>query len=297
MSDYAYQVVRWPFAIAGADLNWTVRNTTGGGADSVQAISAGTYICDGDAGAVAPIDIIKRLQTTIAAGITALTVSGTITVNLRTDGRVDFVYSGLDKNIALKNLTANQIAYLGVGASQITGGIFPIGVAAASGTITTSYQAGSQWLPGIDADYDSSDLQRQIVSEGRNLKGRVRRVVRSYATWVERRLDWSRIAGARMSDARAASSLFAGVAGVTTSEDNTWEALWLYLTGAVGPYGDNRVYIYSTNDPSTAVQTGPYDVILSDSEPGLAGLPSGGYVQGMASEYYAARLALVEGGS
>ncbi len=296
MSDYAYQVVRWPFAIAGADLSWTVRNTTSG-LDNVQAMSAGTYICDGDAGAVAPIDLIKRLQTAIAAALTAEGISGTITVSLRTDGRVDFAYTGLTKDIALKNLTANQIAYLGVGASQISGGLFAIGVTSSTGTITTDFQAGSQWHPGIDADYDSSDLQRQIVSEGRNLKGRVRRVVRSYATWVERRLDWSRVAGARMSEARAASATFAGVAGVTTSEDNTWEALWLYLTGAVGPYGDNRVYVYSTNDPSTAVQTGPYDVILSDSEPGLAGLPSGGYVQGMASEYYAARLALVEGGS
>lgn len=293
MSEYAYEVVRWPFAISGADLNWTVRS----GADNTQAISAGTYICDGDAGAVAPIDLIKRLQTAIAASLAALSITGTITVNLRTDGRVDFVYASLSKNVALKNLTVNQIAYLGVGASQISGGLFDIGLSSIDDTITTDFQAGSQWHPGIDADYDSSDLQRQIVSEGRNLKGRVRRVVRSYAPWVERRLDWSRIASARMSDARAADADFASVAGVTTDEDNTWEAMWLYLTGDAGPYDDNRVYIYSTNDPSTAVQTGPYDVILEGSEPGLAGLPSGGYVQGMASEYYAARLALVEGGA
>lgn len=73
--------------------------------------------------------------------------------------------------------------------------------------------------------------------------------------------------------------------------------MWLYLTGDAGPYGDNRVYVYSTNDPSTASRTGPYDVVLTDSEPGLAGLPAGGYVQGMASEHYAARLLLVEGGA
>jgi len=293
LSDYAYQVVRWPFAIAGADLNWTVRS----GGDSVQAISAGTYICDGMGAVVAPIDLIKRLQTAIAAGMAALGTTGTITVSMRTDGRVAFTAASLSKNVELKNLTANQIAYLGVGASQISGGLFAIGASGVDGEITTSYQAGSQWLPGIDADYDSSDMQRQIVSEGRNLRGRVRRVVRSYDTWTERRLDWSRIASGRMSAARAADANFATVAGVTTGEDNTWEAMWLYLTGAVGPYGDNRVYIYSTNDPSTAAITGPYDVVLSDSEPGLQGLPSGGYVQGMASEYYAARLALVEGGS
>jgi hypothetical protein len=97
-----------------------------------------------------------------------------------------------------------------------------------------------------------------------------------------------------MSTARAADATFALVAGVTTAEDNTWEALWLYLTGAPGPYDDNRIYLYSTNDPTTDTREGPYDIILTECEPGLDGLPAGGYVKSMSSEYYPVKMLLRE---
>lgn len=294
MSEYAYQVVRWPFTIASTGLTL---NQAGGGSTTI-TIAAGTYICDGMGSVIAPKDFVTELETRVNAGIIALGGTAVVSFDLATDGHFRWTVSTGDSNRYTITPTADLLMWTGGDSTEdyYAGNLMVCGTTTAQ-TNTYKFQMYAQWHPGIDADYDSSDLQRQIVSEGRNLKGRVRRVVRSYAPWVERRLDWSRIASGRMSDARAASSLFAGVAGVTTDEDNTWEAMWLYLTGEAGPYGDNRVYVYSTNDPSTAVQTGPYDVILEGSEPGLAGLPSGGYVQGMASEYYAARLALVEGGA
>lgn len=284
---YSYQVVRWPFAASGADLTFNFRDKSIPASTSAQAIAAGTYICDGSDSAVAPIDMVRAFEAAAQAAATAIgTVGGTITATMDTAGRLVVAHSGAGNLLELYSATATQQAWLGLTAATWT----------VSGS-TSTYQMFGQWHPGIDADYDSGDLQRQIISEGRNLKGRVRRVVRSYAPWDERRLDWSRIASGRMSMARAAASAFATVAGITTGEDNTWESMWLYLTGDAGPYGDNRVYIYSTNDPSTASRTGPYDVALTESDPGLAGLPAGGYVQGMASEHYAARLLLVEGGA
>jgi hypothetical protein len=284
---YAYQVLRWPFAASGADLTFNFRDKSIPASTSAQAIAAGTYICDGSDSAVAPVDMVRAFEAAAQAAATAIgTVGGTITATMNTAGHLVVAHAGAGNLLELYGATATQQAWLGLSAATWT-------VSGSTGT----YQMFGQWHPGIDADYDSGDLQRQIVSEGRNLKGRVRRVVRSYAPWDERRLDWSRVAGGRMSAARAATAAFATVAGITTGEGNTWESMWRYLTGDAGPYGDNRVYVYSTNDPSTATRTGPYDVVLSECEPGLAGLPAGGYVQGMASEYYAVKIALVEGGA
>lgn len=291
MSQYAYAVIRWPFNITGADLSWTVRNTTNG-VDNTQAISAGIYICDGSAAAIAPIDLIKRLQTAIAAALTAESIAGTITVSLRTDGRVEFAYAGLSKNIALKNLTANQIAYIGVGASQITGGLFAIGVASSTGTITTSYQAGSQWHPMIDQDRDSADVRKRIVYGDVNLLGKERRVVRSVGSWRRRTLSWIQVAAGVMTDARADDADYAAYAGITTGEDNTWEAMWDYLLGPLGPYGDQRIYLYTSNVVADATRQGPYDYLLGQSMPGIDGIDPDDYVRDQSSEHYPVKIVL-----
>ena len=97
-----------------------------------------------------------------------------------------------------------------------------------------------------------------------------------------------------MSTDRAADANFATVAGVATGDDNTWEAMWNYLLGTPGPYDDNRVYLYSTNDPTTDTRTGPYDVILSECDPGLDGLAADGYVKSMSSEYRPVKVLLRE---
>ena len=97
-----------------------------------------------------------------------------------------------------------------------------------------------------------------------------------------------------MSTDRATDANFAAVAGISTGEDNTWENLWNYLLGEPGPYDDNRVYVYSTNSPSTDTRTGPYDVILSECDPGLDGLAADGYVKSMSSEYRPVKVLLRE---
>jgi hypothetical protein len=279
----SYEVVRWPFAASGANLTFYFRNKNNIAINNSQAIAAGTYICDGSSSVIAPIDMVKAFVDAAQTAATAMvTVGGTVTGVLNSSGNLVITHTGYTNPMQVFNLTATQQAWLGASAA-----VFTIDAA-------YPFQMFGQWHPQIDTDYDSGDLQRQIVSEGRNLKGEPRRVVRSYAPWTERILEWSRVPGGAMSAARAADATFALVAGVTTAEDNTWEALWLYLTGTPGPYDDNRIYLYSTNDPTTDTREGPYDVILTDSEPGLDGLPAGGYVKSMSSEYYPVKILLRE---
>lgn len=280
----SYEVVRWPFAASGADLTFNFRNKNTPASTSAQAIASGTYICDGSGATIAPKDMVKAFVDAAQAAATAIAgVGGTVTGVLNTAGKLVITHTGNVDALEAYNLTATQQAWLGAAAAVVT----------VSGA-TFTYQMYGQWHPQIDTDYDSGDLQRQIVSEGRNFKGEPRRVVRSYAPWVERILEWSRVPGGAMSEARAADATFALVAGVTAGEDNTWEEMWLYLTGEPGPYGDNRIYLYSTNDPATDTREGPYDVILSECEPGLEGLPAGGYVKSMSSEYYPVKMLLRE---
>lgn len=281
MSEYAYKTIRWPFEVA-AGYSFAFRHN-GGGAPSSQTITAGTYICDGSNSVSAPIDYVNALETEINDAIAALAIGGSVTGNLTDEGKIRMRWTGGTGNLTV-TLTTTQQRDMGYASTSFS-------LPADSETIF-AYQAYGQWLPGIDEDYDSGDLQRQIVSEGRNLKGEPRRVVRSYAPWTERVLEWSRIAGGRMTYDRAADSDFATVAGIATAEDNVWEALWFYLTGAVGPYGDNRIYLYTTNDPTTDSREGPYDVILSLCEPGLDGIPAAGHIQGMSSEYYRVKMLL-----
>jgi hypothetical protein len=287
MSQYEYEVIRWPFTVDGADADFIIRNTTGG-VDSPQSVADGTYINDGSEGVSAPIDMVGALKGAVSAALAALSIGGTLNVYMGTDGRLRFAYSGLTAAVALKDLTSQQIAWLGVGASQITGGLFPIGVAGGVGIITCDYQMSCQWHPMMDAQHDDGGLRRQLVYGDVNLRGQERRVVRSVAGWVELRVTWDFLPSAVMTAARAADSDYATVAGVTAGEDNTWEGMWEYLTDVAldQPYGDNRVYMYLFNDPSSATRTGPFEIILSKSTPGLDGIETGSIVAGMGSEYY-----------
>jgi hypothetical protein len=288
MSAYSYEVIRWPFAWPATNLTL---NKSGGGSTTI-TVAGANYLIDGQSVA-APVNFLSAVQTAINAGLVALGGTATVAVSMNTAGHVVFTTTVADGSRYTINLNTAFEAAIGATAANYFGGKLQV-VRSSVGDLTMTYQAAYQWHPGIDADYDSGDLQRIILNEGRNLLGQPRRVRRDYAPWVERMLDWSRVAGGRMSTARAADADFATVAGITTGEDNTWENMWLYLAGEMGPYNDNRVYLYTTNDPSTALRQGPYDVILSASEPGLEGLPAGGYERGMASEYYPVKIMLRE---
>lgn len=286
MSVYVYKVVRWPFDVQAPNNSFSFEEDGVGPPTSVQTVTVGTYINDGSASVIAPKDFVKAFKDAANLAITALGLGGSMTAVLNADGKMVLTWTGqTGGDLLLTGLTATQQMWLGISTSSFS--FF-------DGVNTLDFQAGCQWHPGIDDDHDSGNLGRQLASEGKNLLGQPRRVVRSAARWEQRRIAWSFIASARMLDARAAESGFATFAGLTVGEDNTWENMWEYLLGEPGPYGDNRVYIYSTNDPATDTVSGPYDVILSESNPGLDGVPAGGVVGGMAIEHFPCMIMLRE---
>jgi len=275
MSIYKYPVLRMPFLLQAPDNTFNFRAKGTPASTSAQVITAGTYISDGQNAVVAPKDFVKAIKDAAQAAATAIiAVGGTVTGSLGVDGIIAMAQSGQSDTLQFYNLTANQQYYLGAAAAALDIG-------------SLTFQAGHQWHPGINAVHDSGMVKKRLASEGKDLLGRPHRVVRSgLSVWQNRRVAFDFIASARMLDDRAAVALFADFAGVAVGEPNTWENLWDYLLGAPGPYGDNRVYLYTTNDPADAVNTGPYDYILEESEPGLDGVKVGAYVAGMSIEHF-----------
>lgn len=293
MSQYEYEVIRWPFTVDGADADFTIRNTTGG-VDSPQSVADGIYINDGSEGVSAPIDLVGALKGAVSAALAALSIGGTLNVYMGTDGRLRFAYSGLTAAVALKDLTSQQIAWLGVGASQITGGLFPIGVAGGVGIITCDYQMSCQWHPMMDSQRESGRVRRQLAYGDVNMRDQERRVVRSVTGWHQLIMRWDFLPSGVIVTDRAADANYAAVAEVTQGEDNTWEGMWEYLLDVSldQPYGDNRVYLYEFNDPATAVRTGPWEYQLSKSTPGMDGVDPDSAVPNMGSEHYPVRIVL-----
>ena len=160
MSEYAYEVFRWPFAASGADLTFYFRNKNNFAINNSQAIAAGTYICDGSGSAIAPKDMVKAFVDAAQAAATAMaSVGGTVTGVLNSAGKLVITHTGYSDPMQVFNLTTTQQAWLGANAATLT-------IDAAY-----TFQMFGQWHPMIDSDYDSGDLQRQIASEGRNLRG------------------------------------------------------------------------------------------------------------------------------
>lgn len=288
MSDYDFSLVRWPFNVETPDHEFTFRDLTTFGL-SVQTITQGIYINSGDGETVAPKDFVKAFIDAAQAAATALPgVQGTLTPTLLPSGKLYIEHTSVGNLLQVVGLTDNQKAWLG--SSFATGTI---------SNITMGFQMGCMWYPGVDQNYDSENELRDIVHEDQGVDGSVRRLVLSAAEWNERVIVWDRVAGAIMKNSRSIVQAYCDVAGVSLNEDNTWEEMWRYLKGAVGPYGDNRVYVYPTNIavwgmPSSSPRNGPYDVILSKCRPGLLGIEAESYVQGLSSEFFPVKIALKE---
>lgn len=275
MSLYKYPVLRMPFDLQAPDNTFNFRAKGTPASTSAQVITAGTYISDGSSAVVAPKDFVKAIKDAAQAAATAIgAVGGTVTGSLGVDGGIDLTQSGQSDTLQFYNLTANQQYYLGAAAAAVDIG-------------SLTFQAGHQLHPGIDPVNDSGNSQTKMASEGKDLLGYPHRVVRSGLVSIRnRRVAFDYIAAARMTDDRAARSGYATFAGVAVGEPNTWENMWEYLLGAPGPYGDNRVYLYTTNDPADAVNEGAYHYLLSESVPGINGVTPGGYVSNWSVEHF-----------
>lgn len=275
MSDYEYGWFAYPFDVAGSDADFTFRNATTL-ANFAASVADGTYINSGLGPGADPTDFIRAFRTAAQAAATAIAgVGGTITASLGVDGQIVFVHTGNTNNLEVTGLTTNQKKWLGVSTSSVV-----------LSNATLTFQAGCMWRPGIDQNWFSANELRSIVHADTGLAGNERVLELAASEWNEVTVMWDRVAAARMKISNANDAEYCTVAGIALGEANSWENLWRYLKGEAGPYGDNRVYYYTSNVVASAVQLGPYQYLLSKSAPGVRGIEPRSFVPGLARVFY-----------
>jgi hypothetical protein len=284
MSQYQYEVIRWPFHYDSVTL--TVNKSSGGSATT--SIPTQTYICDGSGEVVAPIDFVKAFQLAINAALTALGGTAQIEARMGLDGRIQTQNTLADGSRYTVDFNAELESIMGATAADYFVGKLLVAGTGTTAVRTMTYQARGQWHPKMDSQRNTGPVRRQLMYAGRNLRGQETRVVRSTTGWFEQAIRWDYLPAGVMLTARAADPDYAYVAEVEVGEDNTWENMWEYLTAVAAdqPFGDNRVYLYEYNDPAASVRSGPFEYILSESEPGLEGVDWQSAVANMGSEYY-----------
>jgi hypothetical protein len=292
---YSYPVIRWPWAV---DATNNVVRVVQGPKNGSATIAADEYIWEFKvaAGGGGILDFAFALDTALDNALAAATIALDASVWLDGDGHIRITHDGTSPgdDFDIDFTVANSIEpeWLGLDPTDTT-----FTVTDGTGTRST-YQAWQQWHPGIFAFYSSDNVDKAIVFERRNLRGKPIRLVQSSENWYEFAVDFQRVASARMKDSRAAASDYADVADIAVDEPNTWENMWRYLIGPYGPFGDNRVYLYDDNTPSPTVnRLGPFEVILQESSPDFKGVGLREYRQGEGSEFFDVRLTLWKDGS
>lgn len=282
MSVYDQKVILWPFEITTADRTIVFEDTLSNPTSQIFIVS--TYLTSGDGGVVAPLDVVARLNTMMVLAVTALGLASTYVATRDADGKCSIVRTaGINILIIRWDLSTFDRTILGFDGVATT----TLGSTAVSGPFLMDFQ----WMPGKPEVHSDPDIPRLIASEDLSIEGRPSRVVHSPGVFFRREIIWERLWAARMIQARADDPAFADPADLPVGDDATWTTLWLYLNGPVGPFNDNRVYVLQTSiAPTTADRTGPYEVILGESEPDILGVETSSYVQSLAAEQFDASL-------
>jgi hypothetical protein len=284
LSFYTYLVPARPFSIGPGNNKLRVSNKDET-IFNTQTFATAAYVNQGNTVVASPTDFVSALQTAVNAAVAALGLSGVWTIALQTDGRLLWTIAGGSDNIVIHWDYPDSIRPDYAGEDGETDQTLY-----ENGQFSSSIVYG-RWHAGIDEDYDSGDVHLIVAREVRSLTGRPSRV--RYGTGAppaDRRVVWSRIFGARVKQSRADDAAYAIVAGIPTGDDATLESWKLDLIDDPGPYDDSRVYLYTTNDPTTAVREGPYQVIWEESRPPLEGVDAEGYRRGDSAETFAVSL-------
>ncbi len=258
VNTYSYPVVRWPFDIDGSSL--TVRFNDGVGGTTDKTLANVTYVIDGIA-SVGPTDLVQSFETLCQLAYNTLHAANNVDVTMEKDG-----------TITVDNTAANQFNIEWT-AAQTTLDAELLGFSNAADTdtnlssVTSEFLAHYQWHPGVYARWDDPpEIKMKRRAFGKTLNGEPHKVVFADG-WFERTFEWQFVAAARVFDFLADVSAYATYAGWTVLEDMTFENLLAYLdedsTTASSP---EQVYIYSTNDPATAVQSAIYKVTRTNPD-------------------------------
>lgn len=262
------RVLRWPFELDASNNDIYVADA----ADMMMAavaIPAGTYITDDDGG-VSPDDFVAALATALVAGYDAVNAPGGVfSVDLLTSGHLRITNASPNGIILKCSDPMHTLDPYLMGFGDLAQYNLPVGVT------DSTYQASHAWYPDEPHIDDSWDAVSHAAASCRAPNGRASYVVHSdmASPPVRRRIAWDYIRSARIRQAFADDATAAAAAGVTWGDPNcTLETLIAYLLENSGPE-PGRVYIYSTDDPATHVQSGPYYVDLPDEIVAFGGIP------------------------
>lgn len=255
--------IRWPYQVSSGSQ--TIR-FAGNATTSDQTFSTSTtYIAKGETGTGTPTDIVDAFETMCNAAITALFGSGSITVTLETDGRLELTRTG--GGIMSIEWTDAATTFEGEVLGFNNASNFII-----SGVATKApYQVYGAWYAGEPHERLSAEMPVDFIAEvADTLGGRIFRNRHNSAPFYRKLVEWRFVPAARILEDRISDSAYSTYAGVVQSDPNApLEVLKEYLLGATARSGitfpeSGSVYVYTTNDPATHAESGPYQVVLSE---------------------------------
>lgn len=252
--------IAWPFAVASAARAIIFSSAAVGGTTSSQEFTAGTYLNRGASGS--PTDLVAAFELLCEAAYDDIFGGGPSTFNvaLASDGK-----------LTVNNTEGNRLfAQWTNGSTTFDGQWLGFDTSASTAfleqdTITSTYQVAHCWYPRTVDEDDSKDFPQYLFVEGESVNGDIDRVVHGDLSDITKRriLKWNDIAGARIWQARTDDATAAGVADLATGDPNAAiENLVVYLLDDSTPQ-PGQIYVFDKEDPSTATQSGPYQVRLS----------------------------------
>lgn len=280
MSIYKQKVVLIPFELTGLNDKASFEDNVGNPRN--QSLTDQNYLTSGNA-SIVPADLVEEFAVVMNAAASALGLTGVFSAARTDEGHCSLIRTGgaspADDLIVFWASGNLPKEFLGFD-SDITTRV--------SNVINISDNLMDfQWMPGKPEVHSDPDLAQIIASEDLSVEGRPSRVVHSPGVFFRREIIWERLFAARMIQSRADEAAFADAADFPVGDDTTWETLRDYLVGPPGVFNDNRVYVLQTNvSPVVADLTGPYEVVLEESTPGLAGVETSSFVQSMAAEQF-----------
>ena len=248
------RVIRWPFALTSADNDVVFSDDGGIPAYSTQTIPAATYRANGEGTAV---DFVQALEDAANAAYLALyAVAGSITASLDTGGRITLANAGArDIKIAWTS-PATTLEKKRVGELLTT----TVRTIPTAGSHTFAYTAHGQWAPNRMHVDDAPERDSHVYRKNKGVNQ-----VPDYVRHSDldspgrvRRIRWEDVIGARMLQSLADDAVAAPLAGLVAGDTGAaFELLVAYVLDDSQPL-PTQVYIYTTNDPTTHEEQGPY---------------------------------------
>ena len=252
--------------------------------NAVASVGAGTYITKGETASGAPTDFCDAFGTALDNAYTAMFGGGggVITCTL---------VNGL---VVVSNAGANGIVFdfangASTMATELGGFENKANTVPASGSKTAEFVPQYTWFPDdvheIDERYDAASL---VV--GVDDANGIRHYANHGTKHAGRFIEWGAVHGARVRELLADDATAAAAAGIVALDPH---APWTVLYEGVMSGDIASVYLYTSMDPSTHEECGPYYVVFDDADIAEGGVARSMLREDLRQRRYRRRIGLV----